>query len=94
MFHGKSFQILPELRLLWQHEFLQNPTGFSSRLEGGHGASFDTSTVSPNRDSVFAGAGVSVRIGERWNGNVFYNANFDQQDNISHMVSIGVGSKF
>jgi outer membrane autotransporter protein len=94
MFQGKPFQILPELRLFWQHEFLQNPTNFSSQLDGGKGAAFDTSTVSPNRDSVFAGAGVSVRVGDRWNANVFYNANFGQQDNISHMISIGAGLRF
>ena len=80
--------------MFWQHEFLQNPTSFNSRLEGGSGPSFDTSTAAPNRDSLFAGTGVSVRIGERWNTNIFYNANLGQQDNISHMVSVGAGVKF
>ena len=94
MYYGKTVQILPEIRMFWQHEFLQNPTNFSSRLEAGEGGAFDTSTVAPSRDSVFAGAGVSVRIGENWNTNIFYNANFGQQDNISHMVSVGAGVKF
>ena len=94
MFQGKSIQVVPEIRMFWQHEFLQNPTSFNSRLEGGSGPSFDTSTAAPNRDSLFAGTGVSVRIGERWNTNIFYNANLGQQDNISHMVSVGAGVKF
>src|SRR3990167_1471581 len=86
--------LIPEIRVLWQHEFLNNPRAIASTLDGGSGPSFDYATASPDRDSVFAGAGVSAQFGDRWNAFVFYNADFGRQDFLSHMVSTGINWKF
>lgn len=86
--------IIPELRMKWQHEFLMNPTTFSAALDGGNGAGFDYTTTAPARDAVFAGAGVTVQVGDRWNASFYYNADFGRGDFTSQMISGGLGISF
>ncbi|OJV15698.1 MAG: hypothetical protein BGO12_15805 [Verrucomicrobia bacterium 61-8] len=91
---NEKIAIIPEGRLFWQHEFLENSQNIGASLDGGSGASFDYSTSAPDRDSVWAGAGVSAQFGDTWNANFYYNANFGREDFVSHMISGGVGFKF
>ncbi|HRJ72164.1 MAG TPA: autotransporter domain-containing protein [Terrimicrobiaceae bacterium] len=86
--------IVPEVRMFWQHEFLNNPRNIGASLDGGSGAGFGYETSTPDRDSIFAGAGVSAQFGERWNGYVYYNADFGRQDYIGQMISTGLNWKF
>ena len=86
--------IIPEVRMLWQHEFLNDPRNISSALDGGAGPTFGYETAAPGRDSVFAGAGVSAQFGDRWNAFFYYNADFGRQDYIGHMISGGLGWSF
>lgn len=89
-----SIRIIPEARLLWQHEFLNNPRSLGASLNGGAGPGFDYTTSAPGRDSVFAGTGVTAQIGERWNTYFYYNADFGRQDYIGHTISAGLGLSF
>lgn len=91
---NEKIAIIPEGRLFWQHEFLENSQNIGASLDGGSGASFDYSTSAPDRDSVWAGAGISAQFGDTWNANFYYNANFGREDFVSHMISGGVGFKF
>ncbi len=86
--------LIPEVRVLWQHEFLNNSRVLGATLDGGSGHDFDTSTSEPGRDSVFAGAGVSTQLGDRWNASVYYNVDFGRQDLTSHSVSASFGWTF
>ncbi len=86
--------IVPEVRMFWQHEFLNNPRNIGASLDGGNGAGFGYETSTPDRDSVFAGAGISAQFGERWSGYVYYNADFGRQDYIGQMISTGLNWKF
>lgn len=86
--------IIPEARLLWQHEFLQNPSAINASLDGGAGSDFDWTTAAPARDSVYAGVGVTVQLGDRWNANVYYNADFGANDFISHSITAGLRTEF
>ncbi len=86
--------IIPEVRMLWQHEFLNNPRNIGAALDGGNGPAFGYETSAPARDSVFAGAGVSAQFGDRWNAYFYYNADFGRQDFVSNMISGGLGWKF
>lgn len=86
--------LIPEVRMFWQHEYLQNPTAISASLDGGAGASFDYLTTEPGRDSVFAGAGVSAALGDNLSAFVYYNTDFASQDYLSQMISTGLGWKF
>lgn len=78
--------------MFWNHEFLQNSTTISSNLDGGAGAGFDYSTISPSRDSVFAGVGLITQIGRSWNASVYYNSDFGSATSNTQIVSASVGS--
>jgi fibronectin-binding autotransporter adhesin len=86
--------IIPEVRMFWQHEFLNNPRNISSALDGGSGPTFGYETSAPARDSVFAGAGVSAQFGERWNAFFYWNVDFGRQDYFGNSISGGLNWKF
>jgi len=86
-----KWAIIPQGSLYWQHEFLQNPRTIDASLDGGSGPAFAYRTAAPSRDSIYAGAGVTVQLGERWNTNFYYNANFGRQDFVSHQITGGIG---
>jgi outer membrane autotransporter protein len=91
---NQKIALIPEVRMFWQHEFLNNPRTINASLDGGNGAAFDFETTDPYRDSVFAGAGVTAQFGERWNASLFYNINFGSQTYQSNMVSAGLNFSF
>jgi len=90
----ESITLIPEVRMFWQHEFLNNPRTISSSLDGGAGPGFGYETSTPARDSVFAGAGLTSQFGPNWNAFFFYNADFGRNDYLGHYISGGVGIKF
>ena len=91
---SKNITLIPEVRMFWQHEFLNNARNIGARLDGGNGAGFDFKTTDPYRDSVFAGAGVTAQFGKNLSGSIFYNANFGSQTYQSGMVSFGLNLSF
>jgi len=91
---GSHVVLIPEVRMFWQHEYLQNSTAIGASLDGGAGDSFDYMTTVPGRDSVFVGAGVSAQFGEDFSAFVYYNTDFGRQDYMSQMISTGLGWKF
>lgn len=86
--------IIPEGRIFWQHEYLNDSRTIGASLDGGSGPGFGFETAAPGRDSVLATAGVSAQFGEQWNANLYYTANFGRQDFVSHMISAGLEWKF
>ncbi|HSJ04636.1 MAG TPA: autotransporter domain-containing protein [Verrucomicrobium sp.] len=86
--------IIPELRVFWQHEFLQDEETLRASLNGGSGPGFDFHTSSPDRDAVFVGAGVGVQVGTQVYFNVYYNADFGRGDDGNHAVSASATFKF
>jgi len=91
---GSHVVLIPEVRMFWQHEYLQNSTAIGASLDGGAGDSFDYMTTVPGRDSVFAGAGLRAQFGEDFSAFVYYNTDFGRQDYMSQMISTGLGWKF
>ena len=91
---NQKIALIPEVRMFWQHEFLNNARNINASLDGGNGAAFDFETGDPYRDSVFAGAGITAQFGERWNASLFYNVNFGSQTYQSNMVSAGLNFSF
>ncbi len=86
-----KYEIIPDLRMFWNHEFLQNPTGVNASLNGGGGPGFTYNTTTPARDSVFAGIGVNAQLGDRWNIGAYYNIDFGGYTSITHIVSANLG---
>ena len=91
---SEKVSLIPEGRLFWQHEFLENSRNIASSLAGGNGPSFGYATSAPSRDAVFAAAGISAQFGENWTAYLYYNADFGRQDYIGHSVSTGLNFKF
>jgi autotransporter-associated beta strand protein/T5SS/PEP-CTERM-associated repeat protein len=91
---GNNLTLVPEVRMFWQHEFLDGARTINSSLDGGAGAAFGFDTGNPSRDSVFAGAGVGMRIGRTWNAGAFYNVDFGNPDFSSNIVSLSLGTSF
>ena len=89
-----SITLIPEGRMFWQHEFLENPRNIGATLDGGNGAGFGYTTSAPDRDAVFAGAGIIGQFGPNWNAYFYYNADFGRQDFVSHAISTGLNFKF
>ena len=91
---NQKIALIPEVRMFWQHEFLNNARNINASLDGGNGSAFDFETGDPYRNSVFAGAGVTAQFGERWNASLFYNVNFGSQTYQSNMISAGLNFSF
>ena len=91
---NQKIAIIPELRMFWQHEFLNNARNINASLDGGNGAAFDFKTTDPYRNSVFARAGVTAQFGKNLSGSLFYNVNFGSQTYQSNMVSAGLNVAF
>lgn len=89
-----GFTLIPEIRMTWQHEYLNNAQNINSSLDGGAGPSFDYVTSSPSRDSIFAGAGMTAQMGDRWTATVFWNTDFARKTYNSQMVSASLNFKF
>jgi autotransporter-associated beta strand protein len=91
---NQKISLIPEVRMFWQHEFLNNPRNINASLDGGNGAAFGYETTDPYRDSVFAGAGVTAQFGKNLSGSVFYNINFGSQTYQNNMISAGLNFSF
>jgi outer membrane autotransporter protein len=91
---SETISVIPSVSMLWQHEFMQDSRNIGASLDGGSGPSFEYSTAVPGRDSVYAGAGVTIQVSDRWNFNANYNADFGRPDFISNMISGGLNFSF
>ncbi len=91
---AEKIALIPEARMLWMHEFMNNPRTITSALDGGSGASFGYETSEPYRNSVFAGAGVTAQIGQDWSASVFYNVNFGAQTYLENAISASLNFAF
>ncbi|MEN9468538.1 MAG: hypothetical protein RL630_271 [Verrucomicrobiota bacterium] len=91
---AEGLTLIPEVRAQWMHEFLNDSTPITSRLDGGTGASFGYETADPYRDSIFGGVGVSAKIGENMTGSIFYNVNFGSSQFLNNIISVDFGLAF
>jgi outer membrane autotransporter protein len=85
--------VTPELRVSWQHEYLDEDRTIHATLDNGAGPSFAVAAQRAGRDAVFGGAGVNLTFG-RFGAYVFYNPEFGSDDLVSHTVSGGIRLRF
>jgi fibronectin-binding autotransporter adhesin len=90
----RSVAIIPEARMFWVHEFLNNSRSIDAALDGGAGPSFNYLTSDPSRNSVFCGAGVTAQFGENLTASAYWNVDFGRPDYLGQAVSLDVGWKF
>jgi outer membrane autotransporter protein len=91
---NKKITLIPEVRLSWMHEFMNNPRNISSKLDGGNGSSFNYETTAPYRDSANAAIGVTAQFNKTISSSVFYNVNFGSQSYQSNTISVGLNFAF
>ena len=91
---NQKITLIPEVRMFWQHEFLNYARTMSAGLDAGNGPSFDYQTTAPYRDSVFAGVGATAQFGENLSGSIFYNINFGSQTYQNNIISAGLNLSF
>jgi outer membrane autotransporter protein len=86
--------IIPEVRVFWQHEFLQDDESLHAALDGGAGPGFNYHTSGGDEDAVYVGAGVGLQVGPQFYMNVYYNADFGRNDDENHTVSVSANIRF
>lgn len=91
---SEKFTLVPELRALWMHEFLNGGETLTSSLDGGRGPSFDYQTGSTYADSLFAGAGLGMKIGDQITASLFYNVNFAGESFLNNIISADLNVAF
>jgi hypothetical protein len=83
-----SGTVTPELRLAWQHEFLDGVRNLTaSLLDASFAGSFTTSTAAGSRDTGVFGAGISGRLGPLTTVSLNYDAFVGTEDATAHRVS-------
>ena len=91
---NKRITLVPEIRISWMHEFMNNPRDISNKLDGGNGASFNYETTTPYRDSANAGTGVTAQFNKSISSSVFYNVNLGSQSFLSNTISLSLNFGF
>ena len=91
---SKKLTLFPEIRGFWMHEFLNGSRNISSALDAGAGPSFGYQTAAPYANSVFGGAGVSAKFGDRWTASMFYNVNFGAAGYTNNIISTSLNFAF
>ncbi len=91
---GEKLTLVPEVRALWMHEFLAQPLSITSALDGGRGASFEYETGGTYTDSLFAGAGLGIQLGERFTASLFYNINFSGTEYVNNIIGADLNVAF
>lgn len=89
-----ALTVIPELRMFWQHEFLQNGRTINAQLNGGSGAGFGFETSAIQRDAVWAGVGLTVGFKDRWAGYAYYNNDFGSSSFQAVSVNGGLRVEF
>ncbi len=86
--------IRPELRVGWQHEYLDQTRPTDSRFASGAGDIFRVEGPEVGRDSLIVNASVTFLCGERFSTYLSYDGELGRNRYESHTVSGGVGIGF
>jgi outer membrane autotransporter protein len=87
-----SLQVVPEVRLAWSHEYLDDDRNLHASFTGVP-ATFSTDGDSPARNGLVVGAGLTLMFGERLSLYAHYNG--DIRDDVNdHAGSVGARFRF
>ena len=89
-----SIQITPQVRLAWQHEFLDSTQSMDSRLADGSGPLFSVDGPHMDRDRAMLGVGVDVRITPTFRVYGYYDGQLGSSDYRSDNVTVGAKLDF
>lgn len=90
----KGITITPQVRVAWQHEFLDSTQSMDSRFASGIGPMFTVDGPSIDRNRALIGAGVSVRVNPSVSVYGYYDGQLGSSSYSSNHVSAGVTVSF
>ncbi len=89
-----AVKLVPEVRMSWQHEFLDEGRTIGATLDNGSGEGFDVFSDRGARNNAFGGAGVTLTVGRSVSATAFYNPQFGGGDVVAHTISAGLNIRF
>ena len=87
-------KVTPQVRLAWQHEFLDSTQTMDSRLVSGNGQIFTVSGPQMDRDRAMIGAGVNVQITPTFSVYGYYDGQIGSSDYRADNVTVGMKYDF
>ena len=84
----------PELRLTWEHEYLDSEHAIDSSLASGAGSVFRVHSPSLGRDSLGVSVGVNVLCSSRVSIYAFYDGQFLRENYMAQNVNAGLNIRF
>lgn len=79
--------IMPEIRVNYVHEFLDNSRGITNQFATGGAAPFTIFTGEPDRNYVIAGAGLSMLISQDLSISIDYDATLFRANSMDHNLN-------
>ena len=90
----RGMTITPQVRLSWQHEFLDNPLSIDSRFASGNGSTFTVWGPEMKADRALISAGLSVQITPNLCAYAYYDGQLGNSRYSSNSVTAGVKFDF
>jgi outer membrane lipase/esterase len=90
---GKKALLLPQARVSYQHEFLNNSRSIEARLAQG-GDVFQVTTDKPSRNFALLGLGLAAKLRESVSLDFGYEAQVGQNNYIAHSIEGGISLYF
>jgi YVTN family beta-propeller protein/autotransporter-associated beta strand protein len=88
------FQVIPELRASWQHEFMYSALPITAQFASGADGAFTVHGPGIGHDSALIHSAIEVRWNDRWSSFVGYDGNVGRGDYDSNAVSGGLTYRF
>lgn len=89
-----SMRITPEVRLAWQHEFLDSTQSLDASFVGGSGGTFSSDGPSMDKDRFLLGAGLTVQVTPNFSIYGSYDGYIGSSDYDSRQVTAGIKFDF
>jgi len=89
-----GMKITPQVRIAWQHEFMDSTQSMDSSFAGAFGPTFTVDGPEMNRDRAVVSAGISAQITPTVCVYGFYDGLIGSSNHTSNQVSIGVKIDF
>ncbi len=86
--------ITPQVRLAWQHEFLDSTQSMDSTFVSGAGSTFTVNGPHMKRDRAMLSAGINVQITPAVNAYAYYDGQLGSSNHNSNSVTVGVMIEF
>ena len=87
--------LVPEMRLFWQHEYMNGGTQLNAAFDGGRGPGFGYQMNGiRQRDALYAGLGIGMHFGERFTTSLYYNVSLGRSDADQQSLTLVVEWRF